>query len=42
VTLEGDVLAVGPRSQITDADREAIRQYREHLQAVVLSCEREQ
>jgi hypothetical protein len=41
VTLEGDVLAVGPRHQITDADREAIRQYREHLQAVV-SCEREQ
>jgi hypothetical protein len=42
VTLEGDVLAVGPRNRITDTDRGAIRYYRYHLQAVVACCEREQ
>ena len=42
VTLEGEELAVGPRKRITDIDREAIRQYRNHLGAVVMCCEKEQ
>jgi hypothetical protein len=42
VTLKGDALAVGPRDLITAADREAIRQYGCHLQAVVMFSEKEQ
>jgi hypothetical protein len=36
-----DELGVGPRHQITDADREAIRYHHYHLQTVVACCERE-
>jgi hypothetical protein len=38
VTVVGDGLVVGPRDRLTDADREALRRWRDDLRAVVLSA----
>ena len=39
LVLDGDGLAVGPRELLTDADRAAIRRWRDDLRMVVEHCE---
>ena len=36
---DGDALAVGPRAQLTDFDRAAIRRHRDSLRILVAACE---
>jgi hypothetical protein len=38
--VDGDGLVVGPPALLTEADRDAIRQWREHIKALIAYCER--
>jgi hypothetical protein len=38
---DGDGILIGPRDRVTDADRDGIRRWRNHLRAILVYCERE-
>jgi len=39
LNVEGDDLVIGPKDRITDADRQNIRRYRDHLKAIIACAE---